>query len=149
MFPSAPVRAIIDAALHATAAPTEVTVATLVGEQRHVHFAAYGQASDHISDAVESVLIWITDVTARIQAEQLAEGKARQVQAQADVPGQPTVTRRVSTSRQQQAWATERQQWQAERTQLMAQLEQMSGINSTLFGVFIKWHPMTYQPAVA
>ncbi len=127
--PSTPVRAIIDAALNATDTPTEVTLATLVGDQRHLQFAAFG---NRVNGAVESVLLWITDVTVRVQAQQLAEEQARQAQARGNTPGQPAAPLRANTGRQQQAWLTERQQWQAERTQLLAQIEQVAAINSTL-----------------
>jgi two-component system CheB/CheR fusion protein len=125
-----PLRATIDAAFANQAPQADVIVSLTVGEPRALQITTIVPSSDSVTTAPEVVLLQISDVTARVQAQQAAEEAARHSRA-TEVASAPVV-RRGSVSLKQRAWEAERQQLQAEITRLATRLDQVTTINHTL-----------------
>jgi two-component system, chemotaxis family, CheB/CheR fusion protein len=128
--PTAEVRAVIDAAFLGDTSANEVTVATTTSEPRYLQIAAYRQASEQEEGDLEYVLLWITDVTAQVQAKQHAsEESQRRKLHLADDTHAPYISRK---RRQQRVWEAERRHLQEGHDRLVADLEQMKALNRTL-----------------
>ncbi len=127
--PSVPLRAAIDTAFQRATSLAEVVVETAVGERKYLQIAAYPQAGDSAADTVDHVLLLVTDVTARVQAQQAADEELREKE---EVTARATRDRQESASRKQRGADVELRRLREENARLATQLDQVAAINHDL-----------------
>lgn len=117
-----PLRGVIDAALASQGPPAEGIITLTVVKPRALQITAMSTTG--------TVLLQITDITARMQAQQATDAALHKSEEMA-AAGTPA-ERRASPSQKQRAWETERQQLQAEIARLAEQVRLMTTTNHAL-----------------